>query len=172
VGSRIVEIIEKEGPLFKLRIEIGVPDFQKTEFFPFLEEDKIQYRYQDIDFFPVSVGNPHAVVFLTGSFSESELLAMGKNLAEAPLFPLGTNVELVHPDIEKSIRVFFYERGVGRTQFSATGSSAVFAVMRRLNKIRASLLIRTPVENVEISGSEEIFLENFCKMVYKGIYVK
>lgn len=170
VGRRTVELIEKSGNIFKLRVEIGVPNFQKVDFFPFLETDKIQYRYQNIDFFPVSVGNPHAVVFLAGSFSENELLTMGKTLAESPLFPQGTNVELVDPDGEKSIRVFFYERGVGRTQFSSTGSSAVFAVMRRLNKNQAALLIQTPGENVKISGTEEIFLENFCKMVYKGIY--
>jgi diaminopimelate epimerase len=172
VGRRTVELIEESGNVLKLRIEIGVPDFEKKDFFPFLEPDQLQYRYGNVDFFPVSVGNPHAVVFLADTFSENELLSMGMNLAEAPIFPHGTNVELVDPETEESIRVFFYERGVGRTQFSSTGSSAVFAVMRRLNKIRTTLSIRTPVENVILSGTEEIFLENFCEMVYNGIYEK
>jgi diaminopimelate epimerase len=85
VGGRTVELIEQSADSFRLRIEIGVPDFQNTGFFPFLEKDRIKYRFKNIDFFPVSVGNPHAVVFLTSSESERDLSAKGKDLGEASL---------------------------------------------------------------------------------------
>jgi hypothetical protein len=59
---------------------------------------------------------------------------------------------------------------VGKTQFSSTGSAAVFAVARRLKEDRKNLTILTGAEEIELYGRDEIFLENFCKIVYKGIY--
>jgi diaminopimelate epimerase len=172
VGKKAVELIERKGNKFKLRIEIGEPNFQQDEFFPFLESNRIEYRYQNIAFVPVSVGNPHAVVLLSEFFSDHKLQAMAKELASAPIFPQGTNVELVCQDAEKPLRIFYYERGVGRTLFSSTGSAAVFAVMQCLKKIHDSLSFPTPSENIKISGTRKIYLENFCKIVYKGIYWK
>ena len=113
-----------------------------------------------------------ASVLLSEFSSDHKLQAMAKELASAPIFPQGTNVELVCQDTERPLQIFYYERGVGRTLFSSTGSAAVFAVMQRLKKIHDSLSLPTSLGNIKISGIRKIYLENFCEIVYKGIYWK
>jgi diaminopimelate epimerase len=84
-----------------------------------------------IDFQPVSVGNPHAVVFL-GDHSEETLADLGSFLASHPAFRRGTNVQLARVIAPGALRIAIWERGVGRTSASGTSScaAAVAAVHR------------------------------------------
>ena len=148
---------------------------------PFLEKNKWGYRYQGITFYPVSVGNPHAVVLVEESMAPDKPGQIGQVLEEAPIFPYKTNVELVLPigaepvDYEKgeNFRVFFYERGVGQTHSSSTGSAAVFAVLQKLNLISRTMTIPYPDldESIKISGKNKIYIENYTEIVYKGVYL-
>jgi diaminopimelate epimerase len=146
---------------------------------PFLEKNKWGYQYQGITFYPVSVGNPHAVVLVEEDIAADKPGQIGQMLEGAPIFPYKTNVELVlttgaEPvDYEKgeNFRVFFYERGVGQTHSSSTGSAAVFAVLQKLNLITHTLTIPYPDECIKISGKNKIYIENYTEIVYKGVYL-
>jgi diaminopimelate epimerase len=137
------------------------------------------YRYNGITFYPVSVGNPHAVVLVEEELAADKPAQIGQMLEGAPIFPYKTNVELVLPtggepvDYEKgeNFRVFFYERGVGQTRSSSTGSAAVFAVLQKLNLITYTLTIPYPDESIKISGKNKIYIENYTEIVYKGVYL-
>ncbi len=85
-----------------------------------------------MEFHPVAVGNPHAVVICRTLPAAAQSASLGKKLESHPMFPKRVNVEFVEPTADGHSRVFFYERGVGPTQASSTGSAAVFAVLRRL----------------------------------------
>jgi len=146
-----------------------------------LEKNKWGYRYQGITFYPVSVGNPHAVVLVEEGMAADKPGQIGQVLEGAPIFPYKTNVELVLPtgagpvDYEKgeNFRVFFYERGVGQTHSSSTGSAAVFAVLQKLNLISHTLTIPYPDldESIKISGKNKIYIENYTEIVYKGVHL-
>jgi len=137
------------------------------------------YRYNGITFYPVSVGNPHAVVLVEEDIAPDKPGQIGRMLEGAPIFPYKTNVELVLPtgaepvDYEKggNFRVFFYERGVGQTRSSSTGSAAVFAVLQKLNLITHTLTIPYPDDSIKISGKNKIYIENYTEIVYKGVYL-
>ena len=189
---------------FHLKIEIGTANFQNHDFFPFLKslqkkqafemtppQERHQadpgrvggatpgYRYNGITFYPVSVGNPHAVVLVEEEIAPDKPGQIGKMLESAPIFPDKTNVELVLPtgagpaDYEtgENFQVFFYERGVGQTRSSSTGSAAVFAVLQKLNLITRTLTIPFPGEGIKISGKNTIYIENYTEIVYKGVYL-
>jgi diaminopimelate epimerase len=136
-------------------------------------------RYQGITFYPVSVGNPHAVVLVEEDIAADRAGQIGQMLEGAPIFPYKTNVELVLPtggepvDYEKgeNFRVVFYERGVGQTHSSSTGSAAVFAVLQKLNLITHTLTIPYPDDCIKISGKNKIYIENYTEIVYKGVYL-
>jgi diaminopimelate epimerase len=136
-------------------------------------------RYQGITFYPVSVGNPHAVVLVEEDITADRAGQIGQMLEGAPIFPYKTNVELVLPtggepvDYEKgeNFRVVFYERGVGQTHSSSTGSAAVFAVLQKLNLITHTLTIPYPDDCIKISGKNKIYIENYTEIVYKGVYL-
>lgn len=172
VGKRNVSLVGRSGSEFKLKVEMGEPNFRDIRFFPFLENNKIEYSYKDIQFYPVSIGNPHLVVLLNIELPDQKRLALGKTLSEAPMCPFGANVELVRFKDENSCKVFFFERGVGSTGSSSTGSAAVFAVLQRLNSINQSLVLNISNQKIRISGRKKIQVENFCEIVYKGMYLK
>ncbi|MDQ1353364.1 MAG: diaminopimelate epimerase [Acidobacteriota bacterium] len=172
-GPKTHYLLAQDGANFKLKIEIGSPDFQNTVFFPFLEPGKYAYTHEQITFHPVSVGNPHAVVLLERELPDDDLEQMGKKLEGAAIFPNRTNVELVLARGHEDCRVYYYERGVGRTVSSSTGSAAVFAVLQKIELIKAQedLTITTPAGKIKISGNPGISIENYSKIVYKGSYV-
>jgi diaminopimelate epimerase len=83
----------------------------------------------ELAFLPVSVGNPHAVLFPDDP-SDELLREVGPFFSGHPAFRGGTNVQLVQVLGADRIRIWIWERGVGRTPASGTSScaSAVAAV--------------------------------------------
>jgi diaminopimelate epimerase len=71
-----------------------------------------------------SLGNPHSAVFLDAPPDDAFVAVLGPALERHPFFPRGTNVEFVTPIARDEIRVRFWERGVGPTQSSGTGSAS------------------------------------------------
>jgi diaminopimelate epimerase len=71
----------------------------------------------------LSVGNPQCVVL--GDLPDDERFArLGSALERHPAFPNRTNVEFVHVETPDRIRIRIWERGVGPTESSGTGSCA------------------------------------------------
>jgi len=169
-GSRRVGLLGRQGPVFQLDVEIGRPGFADRGFFPFLGEARGPYRCAGVEFHPVAVGNPHAVVLCRNRIESGRLAALGKKLEGHPMFPKRVNVEFVHCLDMENCRVFFYERGVGPTLASSTGSAAVFAVLRRLGKARDRLLIQCGAERIAVSWKNGIFVHNFTRLVCRGEY--
>jgi diaminopimelate epimerase len=69
-----------------------------------------------------SMGNPHCTVFVNDF--DFDWAGVGSAIERNELFPRRTNVEFVKVISKKEIEVRFWERGVGRTQSSGTGSCA------------------------------------------------
>ncbi|MCP4147944.1 MAG: diaminopimelate epimerase [bacterium] len=170
-GIKSHKLLGRDRNKFKLDIEIGVPDFYNTTSFPFLEEGELKYHFKEFSFYPVSVGNPHVVVLLEKELPEEMLTEMGKRLECADIFPKKANVEFVFFKDPENCPVFYYERGVGRTLSSSTGSAAVFAVLQKLGLVKDNLTIQAGKEKIKISGISSIHIENSTKIVYKCIYM-
>jgi diaminopimelate epimerase len=180
VGKRRINLLDRVGPIFQLDVEIGRPDFSNRRFFPFLKSCQERYAACGLEFFPVSVGNPHAVVICQDVLSPKRLENLGKILESHPMFPERVNVEFVYftsaenPPAGTAVlrpassRVFFYERGVGPTMASSTGSAAVFAVLRRLGKVQDHLAIDLGAEKIHVSWNRGIFIHNVTHLVCRG----
>ncbi len=176
VGERRVVLTRRQGPLFLLDVEIGKPDFSSRHFFPFLKRGQASYRCAGVEFHPLAVGNPHAVVLCRKLPGASRLAVLGKMLEGHPMFPRRANVEFVETTGADRCRVFFYERGVGPTQASSTGSAAVFAVLRRLELAGDRLIVEPAAspergkapENIAVRWQEGIFIENRTRLVCRG----
>ena len=76
------------------------------------------------------MGNPQCVriyegpVPISNEDGESHLKNLGPALTSNSFFPEGTNVELVAVDGLDELRIWIWERGVGRTESSGTGACA------------------------------------------------
>lgn len=72
---------------------------------------------------PVSMGNPHAVMFVPSAES-APLDTLGREIEKHPFFPGGVNVEFVEVIDKKNLRMRVWERGSGITMACGTGACA------------------------------------------------
>jgi diaminopimelate epimerase len=117
---------------------------------------------------PVSMGNPHFVLFMPRFAETWRTLATAIQRSE--VFPQGVNVEIVVSDGLHDIQVKFFERGVGETLSSGTGSCA--AAVAALSSGRAQFPIRVHsdggVQTVRHDG--RIFLRGPARLLCQGSF--
>ena len=89
------------------------------------ETETLDLGDERIEFTPVSVGNPHAVV--RREPERGELLRLGPRVERHSRFPDRTNVQLVRVDGPHDLTVGVWERGAGETLSSGTSSVAAAA---------------------------------------------
>ena len=89
------------------------------------EADTLRVDGEEIEFTPVSVGNPHAVIHRDPV--RDELIRLGPLVERHVRFPQRTNVQLVRIDGERDVSVGVWERGAGETLSSGTSAVAVAA---------------------------------------------
>jgi diaminopimelate epimerase len=122
-GAGVVhcELMAREGNRFEFESDMGEPQVG--------DDFSIQVASREVHGTPVSMGNPHYVVFVK-DFSPA-WQAEGEKIGRHHDFKHGVNVEFVRVKGQNEIEVRFYERGVGETQSSGTGScaSAVAAIV-------------------------------------------
>ena len=87
------------------------------------EPETIDVDGEQVEFVPVSVGNPHAVV----RRDPADVRQLGPLLEHHPRFPGRTNVQLIHVDGEHDLTVAVWERGAGETLSSGTSAVAAAA---------------------------------------------
>jgi diaminopimelate epimerase len=104
-------------------------------------------RGSSIHFVPVSVGNPHAVVFGVEG-TEQALRTIGPFLATHAAFGEGTNVQLAEVLGPDRLRIGIWERGVGRTSASGTSSCAAAVAGVARGQLRPGAI------TVEMEGGE------------------
>lgn len=95
----------------------------------------------------VSTGNPHFVIRVddvTFNVDNQRWQSIGQQIAMHPEFPYGTNVEFLHIVNEHEIAIRIYERGVGPTTSSGTGTSATAAAAIALHGCASPLKVVAP----------------------------
>ena len=71
-----------------------------------------------------SMGNPHTAVFVDEAIADATMHRLGPKIENHPLFPNRTNVEFITVLSRRALKVRFWERGVGVTLASGTGSAS------------------------------------------------
>lgn len=114
----------------------GTVDMGKAEFdcakIPALFEDSGVQKSLYIDnceykVIPVSMGNPHAVIFMDDDFDidRFEIEKIGPKFEKNPAFPEGVNTEFVKVISPDTFKMRVWERGSGETLACGTGACAV-----------------------------------------------
>ena len=106
------------------------------------DEFSIKLAFGEVHGVPVSMGNPHYVVFVN-EFSpgwQAEAAEIGRHHD----FKYGINVELVMVKDQANIDVRFFERGVGETQSSGTGSCAASVASIFTKRAASPVRVHTP----------------------------
>jgi diaminopimelate epimerase len=113
VGPRVV-VARMRGGL-EVETEMGKVDVGALE--------TLAVDGTELEFTPVSVGNPHAVI--RRKPDRGDLLRLGPLVENHERFPARTNVQLVRVDSPREATVGVWERGAGETLSSGTSAVAV-----------------------------------------------
>ena len=131
------------------------------------DEFPLRLAFAEVRGLPVSMGNPHYVM-LVKEFSPT-WQAEAAEIGRQPHFKQGTNVELVIVKDKSNVEVRFFERGVGETQSSGTGScaSAVAAIAAKLAQSPVRVHAPGGVQTVRWEEGQ-VFLRGSAQLVCRG----
>jgi diaminopimelate epimerase len=129
-------------------------------------EFSIKLAFGEVRGIPVSMGNPHYVVFVP-EFPlgwQAEAAEIGKHHD----FKHGINVEFVQVKDRSNVDVRFFERGVGETQSSGTGSSAAAVASIVSGKAASPLRVHTPGGVQTVRWDHDLFLRGSARIICRG----
>ncbi len=118
---------------------------------------------------PVSMGNPHYVVFVREFSSNWQTHAA--EIGRDPGFSQGVNVELVKIRDKSNVEARFYERGVGETQSSGTGSCASAVAAIATQQVQSPVRVHAPGGVQTVRWESEVFLRGPAQLVCRGEFL-
>lgn len=118
----------------------------------------------------INMGNPH-VVFFTKSLELINLDKIGKSIETHEAFLNGVNVEIVEILTPKSLKLKFWERGVGETLSCGSGILAACYAGFINKKCSNSIKISLPIGSVKVNIREnELEIIGVAEVSYLGEY--
>lgn len=120
----------------------------------------------------VSMGNPHAVLFMEESVSDFNLHKIGPLIENHPMFPDRTNFEIVNIISRDKLRMRVWERGSGITMACGTGACAAAVCARILDHTDDEVEVQLPGGSLKVNwpGSGDLILEGPVRKVYDGVW--
>src|ERR1700674_4121087 len=114
-GARRLTRIGRDGTRQTFRVSMGAPSG--------LRRVTLEVAGESVRLVALNMGNPQCVV-LGPLPDDQRFWRIGAALERHQAFPGGTNVEFAHVEAPAQIRIMIWERGVGPTTSSGTGSCA------------------------------------------------
>ena len=162
-GIKTLDLNVSDGKVTTVSVGMGKAEVSK--------EIQIAVDAEKIDCIPVSVGNPHAVIFVS-DIDKAPLLKAGPKIERHSTLPGGVNVEFVQVIDRNTLRMRVWERGSGITMACGTGAcaSAAAAVNAGFcpfdNEI--SVVLDGGTLNIKIAPDYSVTMTGPAQMVYEG----
>jgi diaminopimelate epimerase len=158
-GVKHCELVARDGSSFEFEMEMGLPQVGE----PF----GIETALGPVRGTPVSMGNPHYVVFVEEFAANWQ--AQGAEIGRHRAFEQGVNVEFVRATAANDIEVRFYERGVGETQSSGTGSCASAVAAIASGRAHSPLRVHAPGGTQLVRWADDgVFLRGPAQLICQG----
>ncbi len=165
-GLRHCRVVSSSARHFEIAAGMGVPEISERSVA--LADGRV------MEGAAVSMGNPHFVIFVadeTFSVAEQPWESIGREICFHPDFPQQTNVEFVRVVGPKEIEIRIFERGVGPTTSSGTGTCASAAASIAFRALGTELQVKPPggaqLVNWE-GGSAEMTLTGPAELISVG----
>jgi diaminopimelate epimerase len=159
-GPKELTLLERAGAAFRFRASMGQPA-------------NIRMLELDVDgermvVTALTVGNPQCVR-LVARLDAGELHRLGARLSRHAAFPEGTNVEFAQVDAPDRLRILIWERGVGPTESSGTGSCAAAVAAAVHGGTSRDVEIVAPGGSQRVEWRDEgLYLTGWAELVADG----
>lgn len=177
LGIRTCELIRRQGNRFEIKIDMGTPKFSSRDIpfddgseHDFIIDYPLSINRKIYNITCVSVGNPHCDIFVERFFpARIEWHQVGQELENHPFFPKRTNVEFIRVLNRHEIEVLFWERGVGETLSSGSGScaAAVASILKGLTERKVK--VWTSMGSLVVEWEKDrVFQIGPAELIYEG----
>lgn len=167
-GLKVLRLTDSSPPEYGFEVDMGEPILERSQiaFTPSSEpasligfELSVGGEAHSVTI--SSMGNPHCSLFVN-QFSDVDWEHLGNQIESHPFFPRRTNVEFIRVRSRNEIEVRFWERGVGKTFSSGTGSCAAIIASVLNGRTDRKVKIQT------LGGSLEIEWRDDNRLQLKG----
>ena len=130
-GVKKIELKKENEVVTGGTVDMGKAEFDCAKIPALFEDGGVQKSLyiDDCEYkvIPVSMGNPHAVIFMDDDFDidRFEIEKIGPKFEKNPAFPEGVNTEFVKVISPDTFKMRVWERGSGETLACGTGACAV-----------------------------------------------
>jgi len=162
VGAATVDM--GEPILDPRRIPVNIPRVEQIVELP------IRLKTHAYNFTAVSMGNPHAVVFVERA-ADVPLEEVGPQFENNPLFPERVNVHFVQVHSSREVTMRTWERGSGITLACGTGASAVCVAGVLSGRTERLITAHLPGGDLELqwrSENDHVYMTGPATEVFQG----
>jgi len=161
-GIKRLELLARDGERYTFRAAMGQPTN--------LRQTTIAVLGESVMASVLEVGNPQCIVL--GPLPDADRFnRLGPALATHPMFPAGTNVEFAEVETPDRVRILIWERGVGPTTSSGTGSSASAIAAAAHGGASRSVDVVAPGGTQRVEWREDgVYLTGWAEVILEGIW--
>lgn len=160
-GVKICTLASANGNEYEFETAMGKPEVG--------DEFGVRLGSADIRGVSVSMGNPHFVVFVDEFPVQWQNL--GADIQSQGKFKQGINVEFVQVSDKQNIAVRFYERGVGETQSSGTGSCAAAIASIATKRAMSAVRVHAVGGTQTVRWEDQVYLRGPARLICRGEYL-
>jgi diaminopimelate epimerase len=178
-GQRECELIKGKKNHFLIRIEMGIPRLSSQDI-PFddgsphkkIIDYPLSISHESYPVTVISLGNPHCAIFVDRFPARIEWHQIGREIESHPFFPKRINIEFIRVLSREEIEVLFWERGVGETLSSGSGSCAAAVASILKNLTEKKVKVRTSMGQLTVEWEKEkVYQTGPAEVVFKGNFL-
>lgn len=162
-GIRTITLLLSSGKVKSVTAEMGRVVAEK--------EREIYIDGEPVTLMPVSVGNPHAVIFVKDAES-APVEGLGRRIEKNEYFPDGVNTEFVQVLSENRLRMRVWERGSGVTMECGTGACASAAAAVAAGRCKSGVPVQVVLDGgvleIEVASDGNVKMTGPAEFVYEG----
>jgi diaminopimelate epimerase len=159
-GVKTLELLARDGERFTFRAAMGLPED--------LRQVSITAAGESLSASVLRLGNPQCIVL--GPLPDADRFnRLGPALATHAMFPTGTNVEFAQVEAPDRVRILIWERGVGPTTSSGTGTSASAVAAAAHGGAAKELDVVAPGGTQRVEWREDgVYLTGWAELILEG----
>ena len=158
-GVKACTLVSRDGNLYQFSARMGVPQVRKGL--------TLQHKDRTVSGLEINIGNPHFVVL--GPIPE-DWKSLGAVITNHPHFREGTNIEFATMTGNNEVTFSIYERGVGPTTSSGTGSCATATAVITMGLAQSPVTVKAEGGAQKVYWQNELVLEGPAEIVCGGEY--
>ena len=173
-GPTRVWLTTQNDSVVLVKCDMGVPRFLRSQI-PMLGEEgevieePLEVGGRDYKVTCVSVGNPHAVIFVD-DVRAVPMEEIGPKIETHEKFPNRINVEFVEPVDRENVKMRVWERGSGETLACGSGCCAAAIASARTGRTgrTVSVHLELGLLKIEWADDEHVYMEGPAIRVFDG----